>query len=344
MRIVYLTDAIGRAHRGAAGDITQALARMAQRDGHPVVVATLDEAGAERAVDGLRVVPAGRPAGALARLADGSGCDLLHMLLPDLAALPAERPRATVTVVTLTGLPAAGAVARGGAVVPAVDAWVVPSAYAATCWRQAWPGLPPLHVLPHGVDLIELARAGPPEAVDPAGPWVACPLDEGGLAGVAALLDAWARRPALALRLRLFGPLDTASATGAAVSARIAADPRLQWQPAPFGSPAHRAEPACAVGCLPGAEPLPFARFVHQCAVLGMPCLASATGAQAEAVARLRCGECLPAHDRDAWIDALVRLAAAPPPAAGGPLPYRIEEEAGLYLSLYRERLFRARS
>ena len=360
MRILYITEILNDRLDPLPARVTHALARMAQREGHRVQVVTVplggDEAEAHasqalgpRLVDGVQVSPSRRmapngPPQLPSWLAD-QAFDLVHGIGDPacLALLEAQALARLPSVLTLSGLPAQlGALDRAALL-------VVPSACAAQRWQEAFPGRH-YRVMPHGIDLLQLiqtrqaqkARRGPVQA-----PALLCagPLD--GTSGVRELLAAFAlvRKPEL--RLHLQGEIDLSSGGGRDLLSAASDDPRVRLTNAARLSSLSSAAEWFDMVCLPSLQASAFSLMAHECVALGIPCLASDLGGQAEALRRCDKGQLLAPGDVRGWAAAIDRWASSFDPSdqggMGAEVPLRIEEEAFLYAGLYRDLVFRHR-
>lgn len=376
MRIAFLAEAFGSPTDSLLDRVSHSLARMAQREGHWVQVIAAGRVGQAQAVasgtaEGMR--PGLVEGISVLRLPysmfDASSelfgqwltemkFDLAHAVVAaSLGPLgpPMQRivRNAIPLLVTLTELPSAGPGALDAAdraLLASAGERLVPSAYAQGQWQRALPGCT-LRVLAHGVDLLALAQAGSANRSDLAAtrpPTLACVgrIDE--RSGVLELLQAFAAVNRPHLRLRLQGAVDSHSQHGRAIAELLAADRRVSIE---IGTGLASLAPLAGqfdLACVPSLEAQAFSLPVHECAALGAMCLVSDLGAQAEAVRRYQCGQRLPPGDVAAWAQAIDQWAEGfdpkQPQRVDGRMPMRIEEEAFLCESLYRELLFRCRS
>ncbi|WP_088285352.1 glycosyltransferase [Ideonella sp. A 288] len=373
MRILFVTDSLGPWQTGLPVQSAHALARMAQREGHQVlVVVAMRAAGAlpsAACAAAPEVVP-GLEADAPLHLLDGvpllrwdldgpgtvddplahwlpmARFDVAHAvvtppMLMCLGWLPsAERP----LLLGLAGLPSEPVDAASQRLLRQVDLCLAPSDHAAARWRLALPDLA-VRTLAHGVDLLGLLQAhaiGMAETRTPTLVCIADPLDH--RSGVQALLQALLRvdRPELRLRVLCTGPSMPSRAP--ALAAMAAADPRVRLEPAQGPGLLSLAGAVDAV-CVPSRVPLDFSLPVHDAAVLGLPCLVSDLGAQAESARRYGVGRPLPAGDVAAWAAAIEAWATVQGDRAAEPfqgdVPLRIEEQAFLCQGHFQELLYR---
>ena len=221
----------------------------------------------------------------------------------------------------------------------ASSARLAPSGWVARRFEAAFPGLG-FKVLPHGVDVLALARGGAVqrEGDAPVFGFIGSIVPAKGLH---VLLEALAAAPQLRLVLRVIGGHHGDSVYRARIEALAAADRRVQMI-----GPCDADEVARQIGgldllCLPSQVPESFSLVLHECAARGVPCLASDLGAPSEAIVRDGSGAVVPAGDLAAWTDA-IRQAASDTSLRQRwrrsirPVT-RIEEEAFLYESVYRE-------
>lgn len=221
---------------------------------------------------------------------------------------------------------------------------VVPSEYVAGFFRAAFPDLH-WRVIPHGIDFLGLVARGQ----DADGPQE----NTGGLVtlgylgsivpqkGLHILLQALSRVPSNRLRLRIAGGFYGDPVYQNDIRKMIASDPRVEW----IG----QVEPTDLAGvfkrmdllCLPSIVPESFSLALHEAAVLGVPALVSDLGAPREKLEEHGGGRVVRAGDVQAWAQALAEIADSPEILQSWssriPLPYRVEEEAFFYESLYRQ-------
>lgn len=336
MRIALVDATRPAGQRSTTDHGMRALARMAQREGHWVGTVEQSACGA------------GRPL-------ERSGPDVMHVFataarLPTLGdVLDGRCP----TVLTLVDLPAPGGGLTTIESTPGlarVTILVARSAHAARQWQRCMPAAS-FRVLPQGIDLLALmhaqARRNDSAAVAPSPLTLASvgPFDP--RSGVETLLRAFAAAPGGDLRLLLLGAFDPATTHGRSCQDLAAADARVRIVPERVpGSLVPVADQVDLV-CVPSLDPLAFVLPVHEAAALGVACLVSDLGAQAEAAGHFGGAECLPPGDVPVWTRAIRQWAARfdrrrllTPDA---PLPMRLEEEAFLYEGLYRQAVFQHR-
>lgn len=224
---------------------------------------------------------------------------------------------------------------------------VAPSEYVAGFFRAAFPELP-FRVIPHGIDFLNLATALP----NPATPTPST-HDTVNLAyvgsivpqkGLHVLLQALARVPSSRLRLRIIGGFYGDPIYQSDVRKLIAADPRVEWVGEVEAAEVARELARADLLCLPSTVPESFSLVLHEAAVLGVPALVTDLGAPKARLQEQGSGRVVAAGDVTAWAQALADVADS----TNGPallktwrtrirLPYRMEEEAFLYESLYRQ-------
>lgn len=338
-------------------DVARALASMHRHAGHAVQLLTARAAGAAvtgspvAAIPGARVAtcdglaltllpPAGTPAlrgeaahAALVGWVRSQRLDVVHFLYPqgleDVVA--AVGSLGLPTVCTLDG-------AQPGpdtmALAKLLPVCVVPTAFAARCLAQV-PALAPAFEIGHGVDLLAQVAA---EAGDAGrSPTLAAAhlvLPAASRAGSELLRAAWRHQPAMPARLVLLGP-------GEADVEPAAGDERVQRRPVADEAALRRALREVDLLLLPDPHPWPQTRLVDQAAAARLPVLVAEGGAAAEIVTARGAGRALPAHDVQAWAQALMAWATDPNVRASWQSrlvpPPRVEEEAFLYETVYRQ-------
>ena len=357
MRILYVTETLDDRLDPLSARVTHALARMAQREGHRVQVVTVPVAGGAAAaqsmhvsaphlVDGVqvsasrRMAPDGPPQ--LPPWLAGQAFDLVHVAghpacqalveAQDLVRLP--------SVLTLCSLPM-----QSVALHPA-SLYVVPSAYAAQQWQDACPGRH-FRVMPHGIDLLQLIQARQAQAArrtSGQAPVLLClgPFDEA--SGVHKLLAAFAEVGRPELRLHLQGGLDPSSGFGRELVSAAGADPRVRLTIGASPSSLSSVLEPFDLVCLPSLQASAFSLQAHECVALGIPCLASELGAQAEALRHGQKGQLLAPGEVRGWAAAIDRWASSFEPfgqeRVEGQVPLRIEEEVFFYEGWYRDLVF----
>lgn len=223
---------------------------------------------------------------------------------------------------------------------------VVPSEYVAEFFRAAFPGLS-LRVIPHGVDFLALMGAGQGHASTDDRQEPDAPITLGYLGsivlqkGLHVLLQALQRVPSSRLRLRVAGGFYGDPVHQQEIRNLIAADSRVEW----LGQ-VQPGEVAAVLGgvdllCLPSIVPESFSLVLHEAAALGVPSLVSDLGAPRAKIEAHGGGRSVAAGDVNAWAQALTEIVEAPDTLgswrSGMRLPYRVEEEAFFYESLYRQ-------
>lgn len=337
--------------------VARALASMHRHAGHAVQLLTARATGAPvtgspvAAIPGARVAtcdglaltllpPAGTPAlrgeaahAALVGWIRAQRFDVVHVLYPqgleDVVA--AVGSLGLPTVCTLDGVQPRPDMMALAKLLPVC---VAPTAFAARCLAQV-PGLAPAFEIGHGVDL--LAHVAAAEGDAGRSPTLAAAHLMSPVAsreGPDLLRAAWRHRPAMSAQLVLLGPdeADVGPALG---------DERVHWRPVADEAALRRALREVDLLLLPDPHPLPQAHLVDQAAAARLPVLVAQGGAAAEIVMASGAGHALPAHDVQAWAEALVAWATDPDLRASwqGRLvpPQRVEEEAFLYETIYRQ-------
>lgn len=270
-----------------------------------------------------------------------------RVILVDQAGTPCAGPEAGLACARRCPTPAwAGeALAQRHAQAEAVMAYaaarIAPSEYVAGRYREILPGHR-FEVIPHGIDLLATAasRRGEPAADRPLTLGFVGTLIEA--KGLHVLLQALASRPALPLRLKVAGEFHPEGGAYAdELRRQLAADPRIEWLGRLEAAAVGRLMQGLDLLCLPSLVPESFSLVVHEAAAAGVPSLVSDLGAPALALRGSGGGACVPAGDAAAWAEALTAWAGDAERRrawrAAVRLPMRIEEEAFLYESVYRQ-------
>lgn len=223
---------------------------------------------------------------------------------------------------------------------------VVPSEYVAQYFRNAFPAMS-WRVIPHGIDFLNLLPASRKDDAS-------CVEDKsrdfivlgylGSIIqpkGLHILLQALARTPSPRLRLRIVGGFYGDPVYKRDILRMIEADPRVQWEgqvdPTLIASELKQMD----LLCLPSLMPETFSLVLHEAAVLQIPALVSDLGAQEHYVTQHQSGRVIARGDIFAWSQALQEIASDPQQIsawrANIRMPYRVEEEAFFYESLYRQ-------
>jgi glycosyltransferase involved in cell wall biosynthesis len=229
--------------------------------------------------------------------------------------------------------------AQGEALLRQARWCVAPSKDVARRYQQVFPQLR-VQVIPHGVDLLKIMSSGRSEQQGER------PLTLGfvgtliPLKGLHILLSALASHPEWPVRLLVAGVFhDDAYAQELQQTAR--SDARVQWLGRLAAHEVHALMHSLDLLCLPSLVPESFSLVVSEAAAAGVPALVSDLGAPAQAVARSGAGAVVPAGQPQAWAQALQEWINQPALRAAWRqavrLPLRIEEEAFLYESLYRD-------
>ncbi|HEY9208094.1 MAG TPA: glycosyltransferase [Acidovorax sp.] len=232
---------------------------------------------------------------------------------------------------------------QAAALLASASACVAPSAYVADRYRAAFEGLP-VRVIPHGIDLLALLRNAASPAVPPAS---AMPLTLGYIGtivpqkGLQVLLQALASIPGVPLRLLVAGELHGDAVYADSIQRMVAADQRVEMLGQLDAVEVGAMLSEINLLCLPSIVPESFSLVLRESAALGVPALVSQLGAPAELMAETGAGRALPAGDASTWAQAIAQVQREPAMLerwrAALPLPLRVEEEAFLYESLYRQ-------
>ncbi|MBH9578010.1 glycosyltransferase [Inhella proteolytica] len=234
--------------------------------------------------------------------------------------------------------------ARAHALLAYAQVRVLPSAFVQRQIAQAFPGLECL-VLPHGVDLLAMAHTPPVPRHDER-------FSLGFIGslqkpkGVQLLLAALALRPDAPLRLSVAGAFHGDAAFEAGLRAQAAADPRIELLGPLDAKGVRHLLQELDLLCLPSLVPETYSLVLHEAAAAGVPALVSDRGAPAELVREQGSGAVVDSDEPHAWAAAFDACLTEPErlPAwrRAVRLPMRIEEEAFLYESLYRQAAGRA--
>lgn len=221
---------------------------------------------------------------------------------------------------------------------------VVPSEYVAGFFRAAFPDLH-WRVIPHGIDFLGLVAQG--QEADGRQENADGQVTLGYLGsivpqkGLHILLQALSRVPSKRLRLRIVGGFYGDPVYQNDIRKMIASDPRVEWigqvEPADLAGVLKRMD----LLCLPSIVPESFSLALHEAAVLGVPALVSDLGAPQAKLEEHGGGRVVAAGDVQAWAQALAEIADGSDILQSWrsriQLPYRVEEEAFFYESLYRQ-------
>lgn len=159
--------------------------------------------------------------------------------------------------------------------------------------------------------------------------------------GLHVLLQSLAKTPSSRLKLRIVGGFYGDPVYKNDILRMIAADPRVQWvghvDPTAIASELKQMD----LLCLPSLVPETFSLALHEAAVLKIPALVSNLGVQEQYISQQGSGQVIAAGDITAWSQALQEIVSNPEKIqtwqASICMPYRIEEEAFFYESLYRQ-------
>lgn len=217
---------------------------------------------------------------------------------------------------------------------------VVPSGYVARGFQAAYPGLP-VRVVPHGLDMVSLSGG----ANHPARTWdgelrlayAGAILHQKGLH---VLLQALALLPGRRLSLRAMGGFWGDTGYHQEIRAMAKADPRVQLTGELPAREVFAQLSQSDLFCLPSLMPEPFSLVHIESAAAGIPALVSNRGAPADRVAKSKAGIAVDAESPQAWAQAIASVLDRPGLLQewrrGLELPFRVEEEAFFYESLWR--------
>lgn len=234
---------------------------------------------------------------------------------------------------------------QAAAILGSAGACVAPSTYVAQSYQAAFEGLQ-VKVVPHGIDLLALLRHTQADRLSRVAPRTE-PLTLGYIGtivaqkGLLVLLQALAMIPDVPLRLLVAGRIHSDAIYKDHVLRLAAADSRVgmlgQLDVAAVGAMLQTID----LLCLPSVVPESYSLVLHESAAVGVPALVSRVGAPAEFIAQTQSGQAIEAGDPAAWAQAIARVHNEPSLLAQWrvalPLPMRVEEEAFLYESLYRQ-------
>jgi len=217
---------------------------------------------------------------------------------------------------------------------------VVPSDFVAQRYRAAYPELS-FRVVPHGIDLLALARHG---AARPAPGRHPLRLAFAGTVvpqkGLHVLLRAVRLLQAREFSLKVIGGFHGNPGYHQELRALAGDDPRIEFTGAMASADLFAALQQVDLLCLPSQVPETFSLILQECAAAGVPALVSDLGAPADRIAQQGSGRVVPHADPQAWAEAIAAVLDEPDLLRQWrealPLPLRIEEEAFFYESLLR--------
>ncbi|MBG9389774.1 glycosyltransferase [Caenimonas aquaedulcis] len=218
---------------------------------------------------------------------------------------------------------------------------IAPSNFVAQRFRASFDGLP-FKVVPHGIDLVALARAAGAAAQRKPAPGLKLVFAGSVIPqkGLAVLLRALALLPDRELSLQAVGGFYGNPAYHQEVRALAAADPRVHLAGGLPSAQVYAALRSADLLCLPSQVPESFSLVHVESAAAGIPALVSRLGAPGERVVETGGGMAVAGEDARAWAGAIGRVLDQPQLLgqwrAALPLPMRIEEEAFFYDSLLR--------
>ena len=220
---------------------------------------------------------------------------------------------------------------------------VAPSTYVAQRYQEAFAGLR-IQVIPHGIDLLNLLRYAQPPQANRTGDGILTLGYIGTIVpqkGLQVLLQALALAPELPVRLKVVGSVHGDPVFGETVHRLAGADTRVELMGQLDAAEVGQVLSTLDVLCLPSVVPESYSLVLRESAALSVPALVSNLGAPAELIAATGAGQAVPAGDKYAWAEALQQLHGNPLILTQWrmtlPLPLRMEEEAFLYESLYRQ-------
>lgn len=223
---------------------------------------------------------------------------------------------------------------------------IAPSNYVAEKYISTFGNIE-IQIIPHGIDLLAMVSslekfqdkvfsAGIRELVLG---YVGTIVPQKGLH---VLLKALALLPILPVRLIVAGSVHGDKKYAEEIESLVKKDNRVQMMGQCDAEQVMQLLHGLDVLCLPSLVPESFSLVLRESAVMGVPALVSNLGAPAEFVVQEKVsGKTLPPGDEKAWANAIQHLYENPQQLltwrSALPLPVRIEEEAFLYESLYRQ-------
>jgi len=216
-----------------------------------------------------------------------------------------------------------------------------PSPFVQVRAQAAFPDLS-FVVVPHGLDLLAMARSGPCQARSDAD--LGLVLGFAGTLipqkGLHILIEALALIPDADVQLRIMGGRHGDPAYHQKIDNLIAADRRLKWVGELDRHALFRALGQCDLLCIPSLVPETFSLIFHEAAALGVPALVADHGAPAELVKQSQAGLIAKAGSPSDWARVLQQVLDDRTVLQRWrkrlPMPARIEEEGFFYESLYR--------
>jgi len=217
---------------------------------------------------------------------------------------------------------------------------VVPSPYVARGFEAAFPELP-VRVVPHGLDILSLTSgANLTKRTWDGELRLAYAGAILGQKGLHVLLQALALLPGRRLSLRAMGGFWGAAGYHREIRAMVQADPRVQLMGELSSKEVFAELSQCDLFCLPSLMPESFSLVHVESAAAGLPALVSDRGAPADRVRKSGAGLAVEAGSPVAWAKAIASVLDRPEVLqewrTGLELPFRIEEEAFFYESLWR--------
>jgi glycosyltransferase involved in cell wall biosynthesis len=231
------------------------------------------------------------------------------------------------------------------AILLGASACVAPSEYVARRYRSMFSAVH-VRVIPHGIDLLRLIQQAPPAPGShqrTSGPTLALAY-VGSIVpqkGLQMVLRALAQLPQLNLTLKVAGALHGDPVFQKEITQLAAADTRVTLLGQCDSAAVAGLLSSVDLLCIPSIVPESYSLVLREAAALGVPALVSDQGAPADLVRQTGAGAAVPIGDVQAWAQAITHIYSQPAQIAQWrsrlPLPARVEEEAFLYESLYRQ-------
>jgi glycosyltransferase involved in cell wall biosynthesis len=239
---------------------------------------------------------------------------------------------------TAAGL--SGRFQQANALLSGAAARVCPSEFVAEQYRADFPGVA-FSVIPHGIDMLALCKGAGAVARDSGTVKLGFIGTLVPQKGVDLLLRAFALVPNRHMQLTICGANGRDETYVGEVRSLAEADSRVKMlRPVPFGEVFGIIESFDAI-CIPSRVPETYSLVLHEAAAAGVPAIVSALGAPSQFVREYGSGLVVASDDVESWSRTLREVAEKPRMlkdcARRVPLPRRVEEEAFLYQSLYRQ-------
>lgn len=231
------------------------------------------------------------------------------------------------------------------AILSGASACVAPSEYVARRYHSMFSAVN-VRVIAHGIDLLRLIQQAP--QVPGSQPSTNGPTLKLGYVGsivpqkgLQILLQALAQLPQLNLSLKVAGALHGDAVFQNQITQLAKSDNRVTLLGQCNSAAVASLLSSVDVLCIPSIVPESYSLVLREAAALGVPSLVSDQGAPADLVQQTGAGGAVPMGDIQAWAQAITHLYSQPAQIAQWrsrlPLPMRVEEEAFLYESLYRQ-------